>query len=229
MITFKSITDDSLSVVHGWLRRPVPGKRVDIKQVEGRDGATVTELGYEPVTLSVKYTLLPAANVDSFIAARQGSGIFKRSDTPNRYWNARVISQIDIDKLYSTKECTVEFFFEDPFSYVESESTQTITSYPATIVNSGTAISKPLLRMNIPSAGTYVFTLNGTQVTITPTQSGIFYIDCDSMDMYYNTPTDLRNRSMTGNFPTLSVGNNTLSMDSGTITSFVVTKRTRYL
>lgn len=231
MITWNGVTSDTLNAVHGWLRRVVPEKRIEINRIEGKDGSTVTELGYDSVVLPVSFTLLPSANIDTFIATMKGTGIFKRSDIANRYWNGRIVSSINIDKLYSTRQCTVEFMFEDPYGYVESESNQTITSFPATISNGGTAESLPLLK--ITGSGTVNLTLNGiTFQYIFPSGETYVYIDCDTMDAYYNATTALRNRSLTitGNvYMKLSVGNNTLALNSGTVSEVVVTKRTRYL
>lgn len=239
-LTFKGTTDASLGVVVSKAQFVQPEIRSEISESEGVDGAIVTALGRKPYTESYDITLMPTANIDNVIAWLQGYGVLLRADDAGKYRNAYVLSQIEYDKLKSTKQATVEFFIADPYRYVSSESVQTIVSSPATIVNSGTAIAYPLLK--IVGTGTVEFTLNGVAMEyVFPSGETKVYIDCGSFDYtnsimiqdaYYLTTTSLRNRSLTitGNvFPKLSVGNNTLTIDSGSITSIEVTKRTRYL
>lgn len=229
VFTWKSVTDASMNVVTRSISFYQAEDRVEIIEVEGRDGASVTSLGKRPYTMLVDIELLPSANIDNVIAWLQGVGTFVRADDSLKYVNARIISQINYAKVQSTKQATVEFFVYDPYRYVLSESPQTITSFPGNILNVGTAIAKPLLK--ITGSGTVVFVLNGTSIQyIFPSGETYVYIDCDSMDAYYDSTSALRNRSMTGNFPTLAANsNNGLAIISGTITEVVVTKRTRYL
>ena len=231
-LTFKGTADASLGVVVSKAQFVQPEIRSEISESEGVDGAIVTTLGRKPYTESYDITLMPTANIDNVIAWLQGYGVLLRADDAGKYRNAYVLSQIDYDKLKSTKQATVEFFIADPYRYVSSEAVQTIVSSPATIVNSGTAIAYPLLK--IVGTGTVEFTISGISVTYEfPSGESEVCLDCKTMDAYYVYPTALRNRSIVmspvDTIPYLSVGNNTLTLDSGSITSIEVTKRTRYL
>ena len=104
---------------------------------------------------------------------------------------------------------------------------QTITTFPATIANGGTAESLPLLR--ISGTGTVNMTLNGVTFEYIFTD-GIVYIDCATQEAYYGTTSKNRSLTIVGDdYPKLSVGTNTLMLNSGTVTQVIVTKRTRYL
>ena len=232
ILTFKSVTDASLNVVVRSLKIIQSGIRYELTEVEGRDGATVTTLGRLPYTLQADIELMPSANIDNVIAWLQGTGMLERYDDTGKYVTATVLSQIEYTKLQSTKQATVDFFIADPYRYVKSEAVQTIVTTPATIVNSGTAIALPLLK--VVGSGIVELTLNGVSMTYEfPSGESYFHLDCATMDTYYDVPTALRNRSITmspiDTIPVLNIGNNTLTLDSGSITSVEVTKRTRYL
>lgn len=240
IITWKSVTDASLGVVVRSISFVQPDIRVEITEIDGRDGCIINELSRRPYALLVDIELMPSSNIDNVIAWLSGAGTLVRSDDPLKYVNARIISQVNYSKVQSTKQATVEFYVYDPYRYLLSESVQTVVSSPTTVVNSGTAITYPLLK--IVGTGTVELTLNGiTFEYVFPSGESEVYIDCGSydytnsrviQDAYYLTMASLRNRALTitGNvFPSLSPGNNTMTFVSGSITSVEVTKRSRYL
>lgn len=240
VLTWKGVTDASLGVVTRSMKFIQAGHRYEVSQVEGRDGSDYTLLGRESYILKVDIELMPTANIDNVMAWLSGTGTLVRADDPLKYVTAVILSSIEYSKIQSTKQATVEFFVPDPYRYLLSESVQTVVSTPATIVNSGTAIAYPLLK--VTGSGTVVLTLNGVAMEyVFPSGESEVYIDCGSrdyvnskmiQDAYYLTIASLRNRALTitGNvFPSLSVGNNTLTLDSGSITSVEVTKRSRFL
>lgn len=227
-ITFKGTTDTALGVVTesiSWYKKPQ--KRSESVLIENSDGAIVNELGFAPLVIPAVIGLKSAAVIDDVIAWIDGSGVLICSDDPLKYRNARILEQIDYDKLIRFKKAAIEFLIEKPFRYVLNESDVVETSFPATYVNAGALISKPLLKVS--GTGTVVFVVNGTTLTYV-FDTAYVYIDCDTMDAYYLTTLKNRNLSITGNvYPTLSVGSNTISITSGTITSIVITPRTRFI
>jgi len=231
--TFKSTTSTDKGIVlqsMDWFKKPQ--RRNEQTYVDGKDGATTTEYGYAPFAIPASIGLTDMTKLDEVIALLDGTGVLTFSGDPGKYRNAKVLEQVDYQKLLKFKVADVQFFIEDPYRYVSSESVQTIVSTPATIVNSGTAIALPLLK--VVGAGIVELTLNGISMTYEyPSGESYFHLDCATMDTYYDVPTALRNRSITmspiDTIPVLNVGNNTLTLDSGSITSVEVTKRTRYL
>lgn len=224
-ITFKGATSDSKNVIiesFNWFTKPQ--KRTDVRLIDGKDGAVVTELGYAPLVLSCVIGLKSTANVDEVIAWLDGSGVLKCSDDALKFRNAMVLEQVDYQKLIRFRKAEVEFYVKDPFRYLVTETPQVVSTFPGAITNAGSVYTRP--KLTIEGSGAISVTLNGTTFDYTfPTGENVV-IDCDTMDATYNGA--LRNQYMSGNFPILAVGSNALSV-SGTVTSITVTNHTRFL
>lgn len=227
-ITWKGITSDSLSVVVNSMPFVSPEERIDMSESEGRDGAEITGLGLRPYIIPCKMTLLPGSDLDTVRAWLTGSSTLLRSDDPLKYQLARISSKIDWRQAYSTREIQVEFIIKDPFRYLLSESDVTKTVFPATYVNAGTLISKPLLKVS--GTGTVVFVVNGTTLTYV-FDTAYVYIDCDRMSAFYSVLDDkCGNLTLSpDDYPTFAVGSNAISITSGTISEIVITPRTRFI
>ena len=231
-ITWKSVTSDTNKVVINSMPYVTPEVRVTISETEGKDGATITTLGYKPYIQSMEITLLPDADLDTVKLWLTGSSILVRSDDSTKYVNAQIISQIDWEKLQSTKSAQVDFFVGDPYRYVIGETVVSKTTFPATYVNTGTEISLPSI--SITGSGTVVIVVNGITMTYV-FDTGYTTIDCMSKEAFYSTT--LKNRNLTlavganGErlFPHFSVGSNTISVISGTVTRIDITPRTRFI
>ncbi|MGB7595352.1 MAG: hypothetical protein WBL80_07280, partial [Erysipelotrichaceae bacterium] len=97
----------------------------------------------------------------------------------------------------------------------------------ATIVNAGNVLTWPLLK--ITGSGLVDITLNGVNFTYN-FDTAFVYLECaqgKNRNAYFGT--DRKNRRKTGSWPYLSPGNNSLTVNSGTVTEIVVTKRSRFL
>lgn len=231
-ITWKSVTSTTNKVVIVSMPQVSPEIRTEVNEVEGRDGAIVTELGRRPYIQPVEITLLPDATFDTVKVWLTGSGVLIRSDDSTKYVNARIVSQLDYAKFHATKSAVVYFLVEDPYQYVVAESDVTKTSFPATYTNSGSVVSNPLLK--VTGSGTVVFVVNGVSVTYV-FDTAYVYLDCNLKEAYHLNV--LKNRNLTlpvGSngqrvFPSLSVGVNNITITSGTITEIVITPRTRFV
>lgn len=201
-----------------------PSKRSEIIEVDGKDGAIIIENGYQPYILKATITLLDIDKLDNIIAWLDGSGTLRVSDDINKYRNVKVLNGIDYKRLYEFKEANVEFYVYDPFRYIYNEVSKTLTTFPSTIKNDGTVESKPLL--TIVGSGTVSITINGTSFSYSFPSGESLTLDCENMDASYDNM--LRNQYMTGNFPSLSVGLNSVSV-TGTITSIKFENHSRYL
>ena len=92
-----------------------------------------------------------------------------------------------------------------------------------TLVNPTRFTAKPKIR--VTGTGTISITVNSKPITIAiPGQytDKTYYIDCERMDV--NDGTNSQNRLVTGTFPTLKPGNNTISK-SGSISALYITPR----
>lgn len=226
--TFKGLTATSFGIIVNSMPTFKKAKRkVNKKSVDGRHGTQVEELGYDSYSLPSSITPTDAAYFDSIYAWLDGPGVLICSDDPQKYRMAEVIEEVEYGRIALWKEATIDFFIADPFRYILNEVDQSITIYPGTIVNAGTYESLPLLKLTGSDA--ISVTLNGTTFTYTfPNGETYVYIDCREQTAYYASSIDYRDGSMSGNYPTLAIGNNTLAI-IGAITQVIATKRTCFL
>lgn len=237
MFTFKGITSTSMDVLcdeEDFFARA--GMRYDSQETEGFDGGIYTELGRADIALSLNLQLLDVSKLDAILAWLDGAGEFIFNGRKTR---AHFYSEMKPSRMATLKQIPVTFI-RASYWQLETEAVQTVTSSPATIVNSGTAIAYPLLK--VTGMGPVELSLNGIgfNYVFLPGDTEV-YIDCGSydyeksmviQDAYVVGPVELRNRRLTlpnNKFPYLSPGNNTLNFISGSITSVEVTKRSRFL
>ncbi|HAO61546.1 MAG TPA: hypothetical protein DCQ90_06420 [Erysipelotrichaceae bacterium] len=203
-----------------------PKRRTQRSYIAGTDGAQSEEYGYDGYDLEYRITPTLPEYFNQIFALLDGDVILEASDDPGKFWYARVDDEVPYSSIALWKTTTVKFFVYNPFRYVKDEVDQTITTFPATIVNAGTAESNPLLK--ITGSGTVNLTLNGTTVEYT-FDTPYVYFECIKGPLrkaYHETTNKTRNKS--GGWPVLSPGNNTLTINSGTVTQVIVKKRTRY-
>jgi len=217
-----------------------PRRRVQRSYVDKADGSMSEFLGYDGYTLEYKITPTESEHFNELYVLLDGNVILEASDDPGNFWYASVEDEIKYEAIALWKTTIISFYIYDPYRYVKTEAVQTIASSPATVVNSGTAIAYPLLK--ITGMGPVELSLNGIgfNYVFLPGDTEV-YIDCGSFDYeksmviqdaYVVGPVELRNRRLTlpnNKFPYLSPGNNTLEFISGSITSVEVTKRSRFL
>lgn len=93
---------------------------------------------------------------------------------------------------------------------------------PFTVTNPTAYTAKPLIKVTISGGGNGTIVANGNTLSVNSIPVTTFYLDCERQDAYYGT-TNL-NRYVSGAFPTLVPGSNTLSMD-GDISKLTITPR----
>ena len=226
--TFKGVTLSTKGIIIqsiDWFKKPQ--RRNEQKYIDGNDGATIIEYGYDPFTITANIGLTDMTKLDEVMALLDGAGVLTFSGDAGKYRNAKVLEQVDYEKLMRFKTAEVQFFIDIPFRYIVAEADQTMATFPATINNPGTVISWPLLK--ITGTGFVNITLNGVNFTYN-FDTPYVYIDCvkgDSRGAYHLTV--LKNGQKTGGYPFLNQGDNTLTVNSGIVTQIVVTKRSKYL
>lgn len=201
-----------------------PKMRVQETEIDGVDGSIIEELGYESYDKSLKIGLTYNFDVDKIIKYFTGEGKIVFSNEPNKYYNAKIIGQINYERLLRFKEATIKFRVQ-PFKYKLNEEAITLTE-SGTVTNAGLEYSKPL--MKIIGSGTVEVLVNNIAVfTYTfPTDETEVIIDSEKEDAYLGTV--LKNRNMKGEFPRFVDGENTISW-SGNVTSIVVDPKSRWL
>ena len=103
-----------------------PLLRTEIEEIDGKDGDTVTPLGYSAYDKPVKIGLYGNFDVDEVIAYFNGSGTVTFSNEPDKYYNYQIIQQIDYEKLIRFRTATVTFHVQ-PFKYSLAETARTLT------------------------------------------------------------------------------------------------------
>ena len=98
-----------------------------------------------------------------------------------------------------------------PERFLNTGSTAIVVASGNTLNNPTTFNAKPLIKITGSGSGT--LTVNGTTMSFTNIVDYL-YIDCDTMDVY-RLSTENRNNLMTGDFPVLGAGNNTVSFTGG--------------
>ena len=207
-----------------------PPKRTETIDIEGRDGDIVIEHGYEAYDKKIEIGLTRGYNIDDIISWLDGSGDLIMSNESDKVYKARIIKQIDFERLLVFKTASVTFHVQ-PYKYkydeddVSATSSQ-ISSKSMTVTNRGNVSSKPLIRLT--GSGTVTFKLNGADLFTYTFPSEDSYVDIDSEEQDAYVSSTLKNRNMNGSFPVLNVGSNTISW-TGTLTTVKVTPRSRWL
>lgn len=209
-----------------------PKKRVEIEEIEGRDGDIVNELGYSAYDKEIKIGLSWNYDVDEIIEYFDSKGIIVLSNEPDKYYKYEIYEQIDFEKLLRFKEATVKIHVQ-PFKYslIEHKEIYSITNETEiNIRNNGNTYARPIMR--IKGSGTIYLYLNSLlALTINMTNDTDIMIDLEKANAYNETTGYLKNRLVTGNYDKfkLKVGKNTVSWNSGTITEISFENYSRWI
>ncbi|MBQ6630679.1 MAG: hypothetical protein IJH55_00905, partial [Romboutsia sp.] len=85
-----------------------PKQRVNIEEIDGRDGDIVTYLGYGAYDKEFKIGLFGNYDVDEVIKYFNSSGTVTFSNEEDKYYNYQILDQIDFERLIRFKEATVK-------------------------------------------------------------------------------------------------------------------------
>lgn len=149
-----------------------PLMRTKIEQIDGRDGDTITKLGYSAYDKPMSIGLFGDYDVDQIIEFFDSEGTVTFSNEPDKYYNYEIINQIDFEKLIKFKTAKV-IFHTQPFKY---SATDDLVSF-----------SKNELSFNDYSKTQNGVTLscqNGViSIEGTATQATEFYLQIDAMPL----------------------------------------------
>ena len=207
-----------------------PKQRVEIEEIDGRDGDIVTYLGYGAYDKEFKIGLFGSYDVDEIISYFNSEGTVIFSNEEDKYYNYQIIEQIDFDKLLRYKEATVKMHVQ-PFKYSAEDNQKVFSVDSATtsisIRNSGNIYSRPVI--TITGNGSIDLYLNGNQLFVINMEDyTAITIDTNNMNAYNGST--LLNRNVTGSYDNfkLNVGNNTISW-SGSITQIEIDNYSRWV
>jgi predicted phage tail component-like protein len=204
-----------------------PAIRTSIIEIDGKDGDFVELQGYESYKKSVKIGLYGNYDINQIAKYFTGSGQVIFSNEFDKYYNAEIIEQINFERLVLFKTANVKFHCQ-PFKYLVDEQPvilEITDQNEVSVTNQGLEISKP------------VITLTGSEVVeISVNGVGIFQINIDDSyvtvdseieECYKDNLQTLKNRQMTGQFPTLQPGENIVSW-SGNLIKIQIEPKSRW-
>lgn len=207
---------------------PLAERRVTYTEIMGRSGSlTYDDNTYKDITIAVECYLVDKELINSiydikaWLSGGVGELIFSFDD--ERKYIAQVVNKIDIVQSFKILGSFTIIFNCQPFGYAIDNSIATLSASQGIINNIGTKESNPTIK--IYGNGTIDLTINSETIHLTNVVDYIT-IDSDLMDCYKDTV--LFNNNMSGDFPTLQVGTNTISW-VGTVTKVEITPNWRYL
>lgn len=118
--------------------------RTTVEEVEGRDGDIVQVLGYSAYDKVAKIGVHGKYDIDEIIAFFQQDGEVIFSNEPDKYYNFKIIEQIDFERLGRFRTADVTFHCQ-PFKYdavdrVYSENGRMIRPVPNIITKNGVTV-----------------------------------------------------------------------------------------
>jgi len=203
-----------------------PPMRYNAIDVDGRNGDIIDELGYGAYDKTLLIGLANNFDIDQVISFFSGSGTLILSNESDKYYNARILEQIDYVRLLRFKTAEVTFHVQ-PFKYKVAEDyvEETISSQESITVNNlGNLESEPIIYLY--GSGDVTFTLNGLDVFTINIDEDYVVVDSSQQNAYFNSV--LKNRNMTGDFPKLQPGENTITW-TGTLTKIIIDPKSRWL
>lgn len=208
-----------------------PRQRVNIEEIDGRDGDIITPLGYGAYDKEFQIGLSYNYDINEIIKYFDSEGTVTFSNEPDKYYNYKIIEQIDYEKLIRFKTANVKMHVQ-PFKYSINE--QPIVAefeegddLEVTVTNSGNIYSKPTI--TIQGSGDISVYLDNSQVfEISLGNEEYIVIDVNLMEAYKGNT--LKNRLVTGNYDNfiLPSGNSIISFQ-GTVQAVEVRNYSRWI
>ena len=206
-----------------------PAMRVQITEVEGKNGDFIDDIGYSSYDKSLKIGLYGDYDIDEISSFFSGSGEVIFSNEPDKYYSAKINEQIDFERLVKFRTATVKFHTQ-PFKYlvgeqaVETEITGETTQI--LITNQGLEKSKPVITLT--GSGKVEVSVNGYAQFEVNIDDGYITVDSLLEECYKDNLNTLKNRSMGGEFPTLNTGENMITW-TGNLTKIKIHPMSRWL
>lgn len=229
--TFKNTSSTSFNGLFVTSLPPItkPSMRTEEIKIDGRDGSIFRDLGYSTYKKTIDLVKIGEVDIESLKQWLDGEGRLILSNESDKYYNAKVIENIDYSRLMLYDKDKITFVVQ-PYKYSITETVETFNitnEEEITVTNSGNCNSKP--KITIYGSGIINLSVNGMQIfVINLGEEDFVTIDIEKMEAYKEGI--LKNRLITGNYDnfTLLPGNNSISF-TGTVTKIEIENYSRWL
>ena len=218
---FKNINSDTKNIIVNELPSIIKAPmRTETIEIDGRDGCIIIEKGYSSYVKTVAITTRHETDLEDLFDWLNGYGEAIFSNELSRVYRANIINQIELKRLLKYRTATIEFLVQ-PYKY-DIQNGKTAQSNPSIIINEGNVISLPSFVIN--GTGSCILTINDKNIELNVDTK--LTIDTEKYRVL-DKDSALAGNRMVGEFPTLKVGENTISW-TGNFTVEVV-KNQRWL
>ena len=210
MFKFKGISSAKMNVVieeeEHFLARA--SQRVEMTEIEGKDGAIYDELGYSVIERPIKVQILDVTKLDDILIWLNGEGVleYKGRRTIARFYSELEPIRNSCIKIIDTT------FIRDPFWY---KIVDEFVIVPGTVINYGNIPSRPIIRLEKGNSSTVDLTIGGVRFSYNFNNESYVEIDCEEMTVKYEGLNRNRQIQISYDFPKLEVGENTITIHSG--------------
>lgn len=198
----------------------VPGRNGDIvEQQDAWDNYTQTYTiwagGYDYGSAPITYSA-----ISSWLLSPKGYQRLEDNFEPDIFREAYFVGPMEADNLLTkVGRCELSFVCKPQRFLKIGEKTTIYSSASSELYNPTQFDAKPLIKVTGSGSGTV--TLNGVTMTITG-MTDYLYIDCETQNVY-RLESENKNSLVSGSFPTIGPGKNTLVLTG--VTNVAITPR----
>ena len=202
-------------------------KKYESTEVEGRDGSLTRFIGYEDLKFSLNFNILFQSDIKQKLREIKGvlaqAGTLSFDDAPNFFYKIKRCQISETESVIKASGVFSVEFVAEPYEY-ETSATGNYSVKSFTIANKTTTTALPIIK--IYGSGTVVLTVNGKGITLTDLTTDIT-IDSNLQEAYSGLTVNM-NANMSGEFPILKTGNNTITI-TGNVTKTEIKNNWRWL
>lgn len=206
-----------------------PAMRVQVVEIEGRDGDVSDDIGYAAYDKLVKIGLYDNYDVDRISHFFSGTGKVTFSNEPDKYYEAEITEQIDFERLVRFRTAVVKFHTQ-PFKYLVDELPVEVDIKDGIkeikVVNVGFEESRPIITLT--GKDTVEISVNGHAQFQINIDDGYVTVNSRLEECYKDNTYNLKNHNMGGEFPVLQPGGNTITW-TGNLTKIKIEPESRWL
>ena len=202
-----------------------PQRRIEKITIPGKNGVLYQDdKSYEPIIAQIACTIIEKKFINVIKQWLNGEGKFILSTMPDRYYNARIINQIDYtDIARKIYEFPLQIELQ-PISYGVKEKELNIKKESQIIITDSTYLIKPYIK--IEGKGDITLTVNNKSV-ILKNITDYIELDCE-LEEAYKDIENCNNKINCIEFPTLMPGKNDISF-LGNVSNIQIKYREAYI